>query len=199
MACEVKAAGCGLVLTDELVVIGQASVGFPEALLVADGGQVPQGLVAPVVQLGHAGPRPPLQPGPTLTCHGHGHSHMSLDSHMSPDNHMSPGSHMSPDSHTCTERWRRQGQIRTGRSLDNREGGMHGQGQELHASKSSCRWIQAVANMQFYHNNRMRQRVQGKKTTRGVNCTWYASASSKKSLPITFSRLNQCMQLQDCT
>ncbi len=48
--------------TYELIVISQASICLPEALLVGDGWQVPQGLVAPVVQLGHAGPGPPLQP-----------------------------------------------------------------------------------------------------------------------------------------
>lgn len=46
--------------TYELVVIRKPSVGFPEALLLTDRRQVAQGLVAPVVQLGYAGPRSPL-------------------------------------------------------------------------------------------------------------------------------------------
>lgn len=46
--------------TYELVVVSKPSIGFPEALLVTDRGQVAQGLIAPVVQLGHAGPRSPL-------------------------------------------------------------------------------------------------------------------------------------------
>lgn len=51
----------GLVLpTYELVVVSKPSVGFPEALLLTDRRQVAQGLVAPVVQLGYAGPRSPL-------------------------------------------------------------------------------------------------------------------------------------------
>ncbi len=58
----------GLVLpTYELVVVSKPSVGFPEALLLTDRRQVAQGLVAPVVQLGYAGPRSPLHSAQDLS------------------------------------------------------------------------------------------------------------------------------------
>ena len=46
--------------TYELVVVSKPSISFPEALLLTDRRQIAQSLVAPVVQLGHAGPRSPL-------------------------------------------------------------------------------------------------------------------------------------------